>query len=39
MHNMNNKDKKVMCTTTVNYPPAVVKAMKAAGYRVKEVKE
>lgn len=33
------KDKKVVCTTTVDYPPAVVKQLKAAGYKVKEVRK
>lgn len=31
-----SKDKKVVCVTTINYPPAIVKAMKQAGYKVKE---
>jgi predicted fused transcriptional regulator/phosphomethylpyrimidine kinase len=31
------KDKKVMCRTTVPYPPDVIKAMKKAGYKIKEV--
>jgi predicted fused transcriptional regulator/phosphomethylpyrimidine kinase len=31
------KDKKVMCRTTVPYPPDIIKAMKKAGYKIKEV--
>lgn len=31
------KDKKVYCTTPVPYPPNIVKSMKKAGYKVKEV--
>ena len=31
------KDGKVYCTTTIHYPPEVVKQMKKAGYRVTEV--
>ena len=33
------KDKKVVCTTTVPYPPAVIREMKKAGYKVKEVED
>lgn len=33
------KDNKVYCTTTVPYPPQVIKQMKAAGYKVKEVEK
>lgn len=33
------KDKVVKCTTTVPYPPKVIKELKAAGYKVKEVKD
>jgi hypothetical protein len=29
----------VFCTTTVPYPPEVIKHMKASGYKVKEVKD
>ena len=32
-------DKKVMCVTTVPYPPEIIKSMKKAGYKVKEEKE
>ena len=31
------KDRKVYCETTVPYPPEVIKQMKKAGYKVKEV--
>lgn len=31
------KDKKVKCRTTVPYPPDVIKAMKKAGYKIKEI--
>jgi hypothetical protein len=31
------KDKKVVCRTTVPYPPDVIKAMKKGGYKIKEV--
>lgn len=34
-----SKDKKIICTTTVPYPPAVIKEMKKAGYKVKEITE
>lgn len=34
-----SKDKRVVCTTTVLYPPDVIKEMKNAGYKIKEVKE
>ena len=30
------KDGKSMCVTSVPYPPEIVKAMKKAGYKVKE---
>lgn len=33
------KDGKVLCSTTVPYSKQTVKAMKAAGYRIKEEKE
>ena len=33
-----SKDKKVMCVTTVPYPPEIIKSMKKAGYKVKEEK-
>ncbi len=33
------KDKRILCTTTVPYPAAVVKDMKKAGYKVVEVKD
>ena len=32
-----SKDGKVHCVTTVPYPAEVVKGMKKAGYKVKEV--
>lgn len=32
-----SKDKKVYCVTEVPYPAEVVKSMKKAGYKVKEV--
>lgn len=31
------KDKRVVCTTTVPYPPKVIKEMKKAGYKIKTV--
>ena len=31
------KDGKVMCTTSIPYPPEIIKQMKKAGYKVKEV--
>lgn len=31
------KDGKVVCTTTVPYPNTVIKELKKAGYKVKEV--
>lgn len=34
-----SKDGVSYCTTTVPYPKETIKAMKAAGYTVKEVKE
>ena len=34
-----SKNKKVYCVTTVPYPPKVIKQMKQAGYKVKEVEE
>ena len=33
------KDNKIYCQTTVSYPPEIVKQMKKAGYKIKEVKE
>lgn len=33
------KDGRVVCVTTVPYPPEVIKAMKAAGYKVREEKK
>ena len=33
------KDNRVLCTTTVPYPAAVVKDMKKSGYKVVEVKD
>lgn len=34
-----SKDGVVKCTTTIPYPPEVVKQMKKAGYKVKEIKD
>lgn len=34
-----SKDKKVKCVTTVHYPPDVIRQMKKAGFKVKEVNE
>ena len=34
-----SKDKRVVCVTSVPYPPAVIKEMKAAGYKIKEVED
>lgn len=34
-----SKDGKVYCVTTKPYPPEVIKQMKKAGYKVKEVKD
>jgi hypothetical protein len=34
-----SKDKRVVCTTTVPYPPDVIKEMKNAGYKIKVVNE
>lgn len=31
------KDKKPYCRTTVPYPPNIIKSMKKAGYKVKEI--
>lgn len=31
-----SKDGRVVCETTVPYPPKTIKQMKAAGYKVKE---
>jgi hypothetical protein len=31
------KDKRVVCQTTVPYPAKVIKEMKKAGYKIKEV--
>jgi hypothetical protein len=33
-----SKDNKVFCTTTVLYPPEIIKEMKKGGFKVKEVK-
>ena len=30
-------NKRVICTTTVPYPAAIIKSMKKAGYKIKEV--
>ena len=34
-----SKNGVVFCTTTVPYPPEVIKQMKKDGYKVKEVKD
>lgn len=34
-----SKDKRVVCETTVEYPKEIIKAMKDAGYKIKEVKD
>ena len=34
-----SKDKRVVCETTVEYPKEIIKAMKEAGYKIKEVKD
>lgn len=39
MWQVKNGDGKVVCTTTVPYTPQEVKELKAAGYKVKEVRE
>jgi predicted fused transcriptional regulator/phosphomethylpyrimidine kinase len=31
------KDKRVVCTTSVPYPPDIIKDMKKAGYKVKVI--
>ena len=31
------KDNKVFCKTTVPYPPQIIRDMKKAGYKVKEI--
>lgn len=33
-----SKDGRVICVTSTPYPPDVIKDMKRAGYKVKEVK-
>lgn len=33
------RDGKAVCVTTIPYPPDVVKTMKQAGYKIKEVEE
>lgn len=33
------KDRRVLCTTTVPYPAAVIKGMKKAGYKVVEIRD
>ena len=33
------KDKKVVCETTVPYPPAIIREMKKAGYKVNVVED
>lgn len=32
-----SKDKQVYCVTTAPYPPTIIKQMKKAGYKIKEV--
>ena len=34
-----SKDGKVLCETSVPYPANVIKEMKKAGYKIKEIKE
>jgi len=34
-----SKDGVVFCTTSVPYPPEVIKQMKKSGYKVKEVEK
>lgn len=34
-----SKDKRVLCVTSVPYPPEIVAQMKKAGYKVKESNE
>lgn len=31
------KDNKVVCTTTVPYPPQIIRELKKAGYKVREI--
>lgn len=31
------KDNKVICTTTVPYPPQIIRDLKKAGYKVREI--
>lgn len=38
MKQLITKDGKTYCITTVPYPPQVIKSMKQAGYKVKEIK-
>jgi hypothetical protein len=33
------KDKRVVCTTTVPYPPALIREMKKGGYKIKVVED
>lgn len=33
------RDGVVICVTTVPYPPEIIRDMKKAGYKIKEVKE
>ena len=34
-----SKGNKVYCKTTVPYPPEIIRQMKKAGYKVKEIKD
>ena len=34
-----SKDGQVFCTTSIPYPPEVIKGMKKAGFKVKEITE
>ena len=34
-----SKNNRVVCVTTVPYPPNIIKEMKKAGYKIKEVED
>lgn len=34
-----SKDKRVACVTTIPYPTDIIKSMKAAGYKIKEIED
>lgn len=34
-----SKDKVVKCVTKISYPPSIIREMKKAGYKVKEVED